>query len=459
MACRPGFSKIRNTMRRLFPLFMVLSLAACASYAPHPLDADGTVLRSPLDAVLVQDAAAIDRPFLAPTTINLAAPLDANAVAVLAVISNPDLKAQRARAGVAGAQAFAARMLPDPTFSLGVDKVLSGPDTLLNLVAALGFDLNALRTREVRIAQAVAQEEQVRLDLAWAEWQTAGRARIQVARILGLERSIRLASASRATARSWLERTLRAAGRGDLSADQVQSARLTALDAEDRYRATERDLAAARLELTRLLGLPPAVPIVLAAQPLPDAPPPADTLFDEARTSRADLRALQAGYAAEEAAVHQAVLEQFPDLALTINVNRDSAGNTLLGPAVDFTPPLWNRNRGPIAIERATRAALEAEFNARIFQTRAEIAAAVDGIGIARRQRETLLHDLPDLARLAEASRRAADRGDLAPATADATVQALRDKETLLAQSEQDIAEQTIALELLTGKLADTWIR
>ncbi len=434
-----------------------LALSACATYRAAPLSDDRAVLAAPVAAILARDAAMIDRPYLTPTTIDLSQPLDANAIATLAVLANPDLKAQRVRAGVADAQAFAARLLPDPTFGIGANKVLSGPDPLLDLASALGLDINALRTRGVRLAQAAAAGRQVRLDLAWAEWQTAGQARIQAVRIIGLERSLALALASRDAAQSLLDRNLRAAGRGDLSADQVQAARLAALDAQERARTAERDLGAARFELAKLLGLPPSTPLRLAPIAPDAAPPAAEVLFALAQGKRADLQALEAGYVAQEAALHKAILDQFPNLTLTINANRDSAGNALLGPAVDFTLPLWNRNRGGIAIEQATRAALKAEYDARLFQTRAEIAAAVGGIMIARRQRDALLRDMPVLERFAVANRRAANRGDLALATAETAEQALRDKQALLAQSDQDIAEQAIALELLTGTPKETW--
>ena len=446
-------------MKRLF-LCAVLAVSACASYTPRPLaTADEAVLAPPVAAILASDALAIDRPYLKPIAIDLTQPLDPNAIAVLAVIANPDLKAQRLRAGVSDAQAFAARLLPDPTFSTGLSKVVAGPDPLLDLANALAIDLGALRTRGVRRAQADAQARQVRLDLAWAEWQTAGQARIQAVRIQNLERSLAIASASRAATQSLLDRTLRAAGRGDLAADQVQAARVGAFDAQERIRTTERDLAAARFALTRLLGLPPSYPLTLAPIPLPSEPPAAEALFMLARDQRADLQALRAGYDAQEAAAHKAVLDQFPTLGLTVNANRDSAGNTLIGPAIDFTLPLWNRNRGGIAIENATRDALKAEYDGRLFQTRAEIAAAVGGIAVARRQRAALLHDLPALETFAAASRRAANRGDLAPATAETAEQAVRDKRALLTQAEQDLSEQGIALELLTGTPMEDWPR
>lgn len=442
---------------RLFPAAAALLLCGCATYRPAPLADNPAILAPPVLAAVAVDAATIQRPFLRPAPIDLAQPLDANAVATLAILLNPDLRAQRQRAGVADAQAFAAGLLPDPSFSFGADQVLSGPDTFLGLAASLGLNLNALRTRPVVREQAIAEARRVRLDLAWAEWQTSGQARIQAARLVALEQAERFARASRDAAQSILDRMLRAAGRGDISADQIQGARLAAFDAADRLRTIEQALAAARSELIRLIGLPPGFPLLLAPLSLKPPAPDAATLYAIAVRERTDLMALRAGYAAQEAAVHKAVLDQFPTLDLSINGARDTAGNVTLGPSVAFTLPLWNRNRGGIAIERATRAALGAEYEARLFQTRAEIAAAVDALAILRRQRDAILRDLPALGRFAAANRRAADRGDLSLVTALTAEQALRDKQSLLAQAERDIAEQTIALELLTGVPQEAW--
>jgi outer membrane protein TolC len=122
-----------------------------------------------------------------------------------------------------------------------------------------------------------------------------------------------------------------------------------------------------------------------------------------------------------------------------------------------MTLPLWNRNRGNIAIASATRDQLKAEYEARLFQTRAEIDAAVAGIVAERRQRADLSAQMPALERYAEATRRAAHRGDLSIATADAAAQALRDRQLTLAQLDQQIAEQSTALELLSGSLSQGW--
>jgi outer membrane protein TolC len=408
-------------------------------------------------SVLEARASAIERPWLKPAPVDLSAPLTPGGIAALAVVNNPDLTALRSRAGVADAQAFAAGLLPDPTFSIGADKVLSGPDTMLGIASSLGFDLNALRTRGTTRQQARAEARKVRLDLAWNEWQTSGQARLQGARIIALERQVALERASRDSTQTMLDRMLRAAGRGDIGGEQVQGGRLAAFDAAERLRNDEKELCAARFELAKLIGFPPGRALRLASPSLPPAPRDAGVLFALAQQRRTDLQALRAGYAAQEASVHKAVLDQFPKLDLTVNAGRDTAGNVTVGPAVSFTLPLWNRNRGGIAVERATRAALKTEYEARLFQTRAEIAAAVDGLSIARRQREAVLASLPAARLFAEANRRAADRGDLSLATAATAEQTLRDKQLQLAQAERDIAERTIALELLTGAPQETW--
>jgi outer membrane protein, heavy metal efflux system len=432
-------------------------LSACASYHADPLSDVSSLLAPPIAGVLEEKASMIERPWLRPVSIDLSQPLSLDAVSALAVANNPDLEAQRQRAGVAEAQAFAAGLLPDPTISLGANKVVSGPDTMLDLASALGLDINALRTRAVTRQQALASARQVRLDLAWSEWQAAGQARIQAVRILELEQAVAVARTSLEATSALYADTRKAAARGDVSGDRLQSARAGAFDLADRLRTSETDLASAREELARLLGVPPDTRLVIADPGLPPATGSTAALFALAQARRSDLAALRAGYASQEASVRKAVLDQFPNLSLTLNANRDSAGNALIGPAVDFTLPLWNRNRGGIAVERATREALKAEYEARAFQTRAEIGAAVAGLRLARQQRARIEADLPEVRRFAQASGKAAARGDLSRETAIVAAQALRDRQLQLIQNTQDIFEQTIALELLTGTPMEIW--
>ena len=448
-----------SSWRMVLPLLATALPGACAQYVPHPLGAPTALPAAPDMAILSADAQKIDRPFLAPQPIDLTQPLSPDALAIVAVLENPELKAQRAKTGVTDAQAFAARLLPDPQIQANYDKLLSGPDPLDAFGGQLALDIGMLRTARVARESGEAAKRQVRLDLAWAEWQTAGEARLQGVRIFSLEQQLEVARESAVVARRLFDATLHAASRGDLAGSDTDTRRQGLLDAEAKLRTTEDELATARGELNKLLGLPPETLVRIAPPPPPPLPPASSVLVAQAFSRRLDLRALRAGYDSAEADVHKAVLAQFPALSLTLAGARDTSGNHTLGPAVGFTLPLWNRNRGGIAIATATREQLHAEYEARLFQTRAEIHAATVSLATARSQEAGLRAQLPALEHYAEATARAARRGDLAPVTADTALQALRDRRLTLLQIEQQIAEQTIALELLSGGPSEGWTR
>lgn len=446
-----------SSKRRSSLLVAALILSGCAHYSPSPLRASAEVFTKANLSLISADAQKIDRPYLKPEVIDLSASLSPNALGILAVLLNPDLKALRAKNGVTDAQAFAAGLLPDPTFQASFDKRLSGPDKYNGFGAQLGFDLAQFRTRAVTRASSEASKRQVRLDLAWAEWQAAGQARLLGVRIVALTRELAIAQTSATAAGRLFDASSRAAGRGDISGVDLDTRRQALLDASSKARIAEHDLVAAREDLNKELGLAPETQLKIAPVPLPPAPPPPEQIVNRALVDRLDLKALRAGYDVAEAGLHVAVLNQFPNLSLTLTGARDTANNRTIGPQIAFTLPLWNRNRGNIAIASATRDQLKAEYEARLFQTRAEVGAAVAGIRAARRQKADLESQMPALERYDLATKRAALRGDLSLATAETAEQAVRDRQLTLAQLDQQIAEQSIALELLSGSLSQGW--
>lgn len=429
-------------------LAAAMMVTGCASYRPAPLE---TSLRAQDPAGLVAAAAAFKHPRLAPVTIDLSRPLTPDALGIMAVLANPDLKAARAKAKVADAQLFAAGLLPDPSLTAGFDHLLSGPDSIDPLLGQIAFDLNAFRTRAATLAAERASRDQVRLDLAWQEWQTAGQARLLASRIASLERVATLTAQSRSAADLMLSRVLQAAARGDIKADEVESRRIAAADATDKARQAERDLEAARLDLNRLLGLPPQTRLRITAARYPTAPFDAEELFARAKTERLDLQALKSGYQSQDAAVRKAILDQFPNLQLTITRARDATNNQSIGPSVSFTLPLWNRNRGGIGVAEATREQLQAEYAARLFTTRADIATLVAGMALARKQREEIAAQLGPIEQIVAASEAAAQHGDISQATAQAARQSLSDKQLTLASLDQALAEQRVSLEIAVG--------
>ena len=448
---------IRRHPRQAIALYAASLLAACASYHPAPLPTRSQALAPDDLAGLSVDAQKITRPFLAAQAIDLSAPLTPNALAVIAVLENPDLKALRAHLAVADAQVFAASLLPDPAVQGGFDKLLSGTDPLNGFNSQLALDLSQLRTRRVQRQSGDATMRQVRLDLAWAEWLTAGQARLQGVRVSALEQQLPLFAASAASAQKLFDAASRASAHGDLAAGELDARRQGLLDALEKLRKAQIDLASTSVDLNALLGLAPHTVLRFAPPGPAPAPPTADILAGQAVERRLDLQALRAGYDVAEADLHKAVLDQFPNLTLSLAYARDTAGNTTVSPGVGFALPLWNRNRGGIAVAKATRGQLRAEYASRLFQTRAEIATAVAGIATLRRQQADVETHMPELERYAAANARAVQRGDLASATAETSQQSLRDRQIAWLQLGQQIAEQTIALELLSGGPSESW--
>lgn len=436
----------------------VMLAAGCASYSPEPLDGDiAAVLASPDRSALMQQAAALRHSRLRPVTLDFSRALSLDEIAVIAVLANPELRVSRAGQHLADAQVFAAGLVPDPQLGIGFDKVLSPLNQGLATAYTGGLTLDllgALATRHAEVQAARGAAEQVRLDIAWQEWLTAGNAELLALRLASQQTAAQLARVAADAAETALNRALAAAARGDLGAGEVEARRIAASDATERALTAERDAERTRLDLNHLLGLAPGEQLAIAPVPPPAAwtAPDPEALFEQARDARLDLRALASGYASREAALHRAVLGQFPRFSLTLNRARDTSRVHTFGPAVTFDLPLWNRNRGAIAIATADREHLRLEYAARLQQTRAEIAALVAALNRDEAARSGLAARLPQIEQLADRMEQAAARGDLTATAAESARATAIDKRLALLQLEQACAEQRLALALAVGR-------
>ena len=420
----------------------VFLLGGCASEPSSP---------QPLPSPPPQ--AATLKAIAATQSIDLSRPLDASSLAAIAVFANPDLVALRAGEGVADAQVFAAGLYPDPTFTLGFDVPLNGNDTTTAFGLGVGFDFAALARRPSAMRSAEANLETLRLDIAWSEWLTGEQARLLAIRVAHLRGIRSLTSQLRVLADEDLSRSLRAVSRGDLSNSTLEASRLAAADAADRERNSELQLRSAELALNRLLGLDPAEQLVLAPAQGPIGTVPADEiLFSHAVASRADLAALRSAYEGSSAAVDAAKLGRYPLPSMDINAARDTSDIKTLGPSVTFALPLWNRGRGDVAVASANQAQLRADYIARLATIRADIAAASAGLEVTRLQSADVARELLPLAPQVEASARAAARGDLSLAAANAARMTLLDKQIVEASLALSIAELELALEISVGR-------
>lgn len=431
----------------------VLTLCGCATYQAAPLPSPESILERGLPATTT--AIATTHPELPPRGIDLTRPLTDLDAARLALIASPDLAALRARAGVAEAQLFNAGLVPDPQLSLSVDHPTSGPDVVTALAAGLAFDLASLFTRHLRVSGQRHAAEQSRLDVAWSEWLALNQVRILVRRIVSLDQQAAVAAAARDAAKALYEAQRTSMQRGDTRLDDASVHQVGLIDAQTRLLDIQRQSASARHELNAALGVPPGSQLALAALPASHSVSGLDpsSLALEAARQRLDVLALQQGYEAQERGLHLQVRHALPLPQLTFNRARDTGDVWTSGLGVDFSLPLWNRNRGEIAVATATRSQLAAEYVARLLQLRSDIASQVDDLNRLDEEHAALAAQLPVLERSAEVLARASAAGNITATSYETVRAALLDKQLALLAIEQGRAEGEVSLEMSAGRL------
>lgn len=432
-------------------LFAALFLAGCATYHPLPLD---TRARAPGNPANIKvDAASMPLPALRHHLFDPSNGLDMTEVAMLAVANNPQLKLARDELGVAHAQAFAAGLLPDPVLGVARDFPIAGPATSSAFNLGLSYDVSALLTHSTAKAAARASARQVDLNLLWLEWQVVSAARQLFIRHDYQQQTLALLRQEEKLLVQRHDRMVAAYRHGDVTLDAV-SADLASLQAvQTRVNNVERQLVATGQALNSLLGLsararldlvgPAAIPTVSDAAVHGD--------LGELPRRRPDLLALAAGYESQEARYRQAILQQFPAINVGFVRARDTGGVNTRGFQISLTLPIFNRNRGNIAIEKATRLRLYDEYSARLMSARADIERILQDQALLQRQRGEIEQGIALTAQTLAGADAALARGDLSETDYVLLKSAWLNRRLDLLGVEQTLLEQQAALQTLLG--------
>lgn len=403
--CAPA-PGLKQSLRACSGAVALAALASCATYAPRPLPQhDDLADRLPL----AQGEGRV--------------PLDMNAVATLAVLNNPNLKAARATMHVAAAQAFAAGILPNPQFNAGGerpnDHVTSPRDPRYPEYSAYGLglaiDLRALLTHASARAAADASYRQAQGDLLWQEWQTVAEARtLYVAQTIAAERRAFLAPAADQYALA-ASRSQRALAQGNVTLEQAGADQAALAAIRTQQGIAERAALQAERGLHALVGIRPEVTVLLQPLTPPVIPDRAQVVAAAGRLAqtRPDLRALQEGYRSEEAQVRIAVLSQFPNIIVGITRARDVSDVHTTGVTVALDLPLFDRGQGDMAIKGATREQLRAEYQARLDQASTDIWQLWQEMQELHTELDDLQQRLPLLQQSVDNSKRVFTAGDL----------------------------------------------
>mgnify|MGYP001028717536 CR=1 FL=1 len=430
----------------------VASLAGCTPYQSLPLQSKPQFTTEVSHLIVRSERMPL--PELVGHRFDPRDGLDMTEVAMLAVANNPQLKVARDEAGVARAQAFAAGLLPDPQMSFSKDFPTNGTSGNTSaFLLGLNYDVNALLTRSAVKNAAEAAKRQTDLNLLWQEWQVVGQARLLFARSLGQQKLLTVLQNERALVFSRYQRTQTALTQGNITLDATNAdlAMLQTLDTS--INDLSRQINSNLHDLNALLGLAPNMHLHLVG----DAQLPS---LDDARINsdiekigerRPDLLALQAGYESQEQRFRQAVLAQFPALNVGLTRARDTSGLYTQGFGITLSLPIFNRNRGNIAIEQATRQRLHDEYQMRINSAAADIARILEDQKLLEKQLQNVEFGVDVLSNAADNAQTAFDAGNIDMLAYTNLRTAWLAKQAEAITLKQTLLEQRVALLTLIG--------
>jgi len=396
------------------------------------------------------------------SSLNLSDGLNEAELVQLAVLNNPHLAAVQSRLKEANAQLVQAGLLPDPQLNLSADFPRGNDPTLVTAYGiGLGFDLQALITRGARQSAATKQARSVYLQVLWQEWQIIQQARMLYRRALMQQQQVALTHQQFSQTQTNWQLQQKALKRGNATLDAEGLARTAMMDSETAWFEARRQYSATMHKLTLLLGLSPQTMLRLSlpAQGIASLlnPPVSASalreLLHHIDHKRPDLLALKAGYAAQEARVREQILAQFPGFTIGANNLRDTGKIWTLGPFINLNLPLLNGNRGNIAIARATRSRLRAEYRDRLTAAEAEAHRLVSDQQLAFDELQALQDKLPELNVMMQQMHKALAGGNVDMLTFTTLQNSHFAQRMKVLRLEQAVLEQTVALDTLLGQL------
>jgi outer membrane protein TolC len=443
---------------RLLLVPLCLGLAGCAVYHSQPLDREAvarSLQAAPIKTLRIE-AAKIHHPLLRPVALDLKNGLDGDAAALLAVLMNPALRADRDRRGLAVAQLVQAGILPNPQVSFSRDFVTGGntAGTLDAFGYGASWDFTTLITLPSTLEAARANLRSIDLDIAWSEWQFAQAARMALYRLAGLNAEVEDAGEADGSLQQTVDALRRSESAGNSTVLDLAAAEASSPDAHATALALRQERDQQRLALNKALGLPPGDQVKIIKNlvlPARIDVPSEQELSTGLEDRRLDLLGLKQGYESQQAKVRAAILAQFPKIGLGFNRANDTSNVHTTGFGITFDVPLFDRNQGNIATERATRQLLFDEFTNRVFEARADIASALVDIRSLNQQIAAAESAVRSLQKLVEVSQTALQQGNADVISAYASRNNLLQKRIEVVKLKLQLSDARIALEIASG--------
>lgn len=453
---------MNHGIKRCLYLLTMSVLAACATYKPvalhtsNPLQQGVLVLKHDMH---VKEAASLPKAWLAHG-IDVQDGIDEIELAILVVLNNPQLRANQTQLLEAQARLIDAGLLLDPPMAMSLD-IPQGAGFLVGGNLSLGFDLQNLLTRDIRQTRAREEAKAIYLKVLWQQWQTISQARLLWRRAWMEQKQLQVLQQQRQQAKSLWQLQDKALVQHNSTLDQHTLALTAWVNAKVAYLEGLRQHNATQHQLCLMLGINPLHPIRLAtpkiemqaSMMLPMSDDTLRPLLQALGKTRPDLLALQAGYQSQEAVVRASILAQYPSFSIGMNRSRDTAGLWSFGPWLNLNLPLFNANRGQIAIAKASRTRLQQTYLAQHANAQVQIQQMSKDQQLRYQQWQLLKTALPQLAQTLERMSHALAKGQVDMLTFMSLRNTFFSQQAQKLKFEQSLLEQAVALDTLLG----TW--
>ena len=302
------------------------------------------------------------------------------------ITRNPASLAEREEIAIANAGLRRARTIP---FNPDVSVQRTGGAGVAEIVATQEFEV--LGQRGLRVQSA-------RLGVGRATASVSNASRLAVAeastafvRAIAAERRLAVTREGLALVERLLSAVRIQLREGEISSLEANLAEIELGRARTRVLAGQRAASGLLLDLKRLTGLRPEIPVRLVGDSLNAGPTtlgfpraifrdtiplPIDSLLALAFGTRPDLTAAEAAVREFEALAALARREALPNLRLGAVVE-SGRGTRRVGPAIGLSVPLFNRNQGLVAERDAQRRQAALRQRAAELRVRTDVATAV----------------------------------------------------------------------------------
>ena len=438
------------------PGIFSISIFIAGLRAESPLQAVPSI-----ETILRVPASRFQSPSREQLSIDLRRGIGPDDAATIALYSNPALRAIRDRRGLAAAQLIQAGILPNPVVSYARDYVTGGSTagTRDGYTFSAGWEFSALIPFLPKQTAARKNFQSVDLDVAWQEWQIAVNARMAVYRVVGLDAQAAQAREANEGLQQSTDAMRKAVDAHEKTVLDLAAAESASQDSRATMLAVEQEFEKQRLGLNKILGAGPDTKVALrSGLVLPSrlAAPAEQELFDDLESRRLDLLGLQRGYESQDATVRAAILAQFPKMSVAFTKATDTTNVKATGFNLAVDVPVFDRNQGVIATERATRQRLRDEYNQRVFEARSDIAVAIADIRSLNRQIAAAEEALPLLEKLVSSAQTAVEQRNADVLSYYTARSNLLQKRIQLIKLQEQLLEAHTALEIASGRYLPT---